>query len=413
MINLSILLAWLPTDIVATYSVWHYRRGLIALVPARETPKVAILIAIKGISDITPQFLERLCHQQYPVYRLVFALESESDPVLALVEGLRQRLAGRIAVDIVIAGEATQRAQKVHNLLAALGALHDDDRIVVFADADILPDDRWLPQLIRPIANGEVAASTGYRWQLPTDRRWPSLIVAAVDLSIATAARSARWNLCWGGSVALDRAALNQIDLPTVWNRAASDDLTLTVALRARGLKINAPLHVLVPTPMAHDWTSLFSFARRQYLLARTYAPRHWLLAGWSVCLPAVAATIAAAQTLNGRWWASCFLLGSFALLQVRLRIRQQIADLLLPRAEIAAGRLTFTFARWAWPLIHLVHLGAFLASLVGQSFTWAGIDYRLRGRTVSVQRRRETPRADTAQRWDTRSTPCKYKRND
>jgi hypothetical protein len=208
--------------------------------------------------------------------------------------------------------------------------------------------------------------------------------VAAVDLSIATAARSARWNLCWGGSIALDRAALNQIDLRTVWNRAASDDLTLTVALRARGLKINAPLHVLVPTPVAHDWTSLFSFARRQYLLVRTYAPRHWLLAGWIVCLPAVAATIAAAEALSGRWWASSFILASFALLQVRLRIRRQIADRLLPRAAIAAGSLTFTFAQWAWPAIHLVHLVAFLTSLIGQRFTWAGIDYRLDGKTVS-----------------------------
>jgi cellulose synthase/poly-beta-1,6-N-acetylglucosamine synthase-like glycosyltransferase len=388
MLNLSLLFVWLLTDMVATYGVWHYRRGLTALAPAQKTPNIAILTAIKGVSETTPQFLDRLCHQKYPVYRLVFALESRSDPALALVEGVRQRLAGRIAVDIVIAGETIQRAQKVHNLLAALRTLRDEDGIVVFADADILPDDRWLSQLIRPIANGDVAASSGYRWQLPTDRGWPSLMVAAIDLSIATAARSAHWNLCWGGSVALDRAALNQIDLPAVWNRAASDDLTLTAALRARGLKINAPLHVLVPSPVAHDWSSLFRFARRQYLLVRTYAPRHWLLAGWTVCLPALAATIAAVETLDGRRWASSFILASIALLEVRLRIRRQIGDLLLPRAAVAAARTTITFAQWAWPLIHLVHLAAFMASLVGQRFVWAGIDYRLHRKTVSVERR-------------------------
>ena len=386
MTSLSLLLAWFLTDIVATYSVWHYRRGLTALAPAPQTPNVAVLIAIKGVSETTARFLECLCHQRYPVYRLVFALESSSDPVFPLVERLRQRLVGSIAVDIVIAGGATQRAQKVHNLLAALGTLRDDDSIVVFADADILPDERWLSQLIRPIATGEVAASTGYRWQLPTDRRWPSLIVAAVDLSIATAARSARWNLCWGGSIALSRAALIQIDLPTIWNRAASDDLTLTVALRVRGLKINAPLHVLVPSPVLHDWTSLFRFARRQYLLVRTYAPRHWLLAGWIVCLPPLAAAIAAAQTLGGGRWAASFIFSSIVLLQVRLDIRRQIADVLLPRDAIAPARATITFARWAWPLIHVVHLGAFLTSLIGQRFTWAGIAYRLHGKTVSVE---------------------------
>jgi ceramide glucosyltransferase len=387
MMTLLLLTAWLLTDIVATYGVWHYSRGLTALAPALETPKIAILVAIKGVSETTRQFLDALCRQQYPAYRLVFALESRSDPSLSLITDMQGRLAGRIGVDIVVAGQATQRAQKVHNLLGALCTLRDDDGIVVFADADILPDERWLSQLIRPVANGQVAASSGYRWQLPVDGRWPSLIVAAIDLSIATAARSWRWNLCWGGSVAIDRAALNQIDLPTVWERAASDDLTLSAALRARGLKINAPLHVLVPSPAAYGWTGLFRFARRQYLMARTYAPRHWLLAGWALFVPALAAAVAVRETLDGRWWSLYFIAGSFLLLQVRLRIRQQIAGLLLPHDSIAAARSTIAFAQWAWPMIHLVHLGAFLASFGGRRFTWAGINYRLRGRTVSVER--------------------------
>jgi hypothetical protein len=390
MIDLWVLAAWLLTDVLATCSVWHYRRNLAMIAPSPRTPKVAVLTAIKGVSETTPRFLDALCRQRYPVYRLVFALESSSDPVFPLLEAMQQRLAGSIAVDIVIAGQATQRAQKVHNLLAALRTLQADDRIVAFADADILPDEGWLSHLVRPVALDGFAASTGYRWQLPTDRRWPNLIAAAADLSIATAVRSARWNVCWGGSVALDRAALNQIDLPRVWNRAASDDLTLTAALRAHGSRINAPLHLLVPSPAAYDWRRLFSFARRQYLLVRTYSPAHWLLAGWTLCLPTAAMTIAVREICGGRWWAWSFILGSVALLQVRLLIRRRIADMLLPQAAIPAARATLAFARWAWPLIHLVHLGAFLASAVGQRFTWAGIRYRLHGRSASVERRAE-----------------------
>jgi ceramide glucosyltransferase len=389
MIDLWVLAAWLLTDVLATCGVWHYRHNLARIAPSPQTPRVAILTAIKGVSEITPRFLDALCHQRYPVYRLVFALESSSDPVFPLLEAMQQRLVGSIAVDIVIAGQATQRAQKVHNLLAALRTLQADDRIVAFADADILPDEGWLSHLVRPVAHDGFAASTGYRWQLPTDRRWPNLIAAAADLSIATAVRSARWNVCWGGSVALDRAALNQIDLPSVWNRAASDDLTLTAALRAHGSRINAPLHLLVPSPAAYDWSRLFSFARRQYLLVRIYSPGHWLLAGWTLCLPAVAMTIAVREISGGRWWAGGFILGSMTLLQVRLLIRRRIADLLLPQAAIPAARATLTFARWAWPLIHLIHLGAYLTSAVGQRFTWAGIQYRLNGRSASVERRR------------------------
>jgi glycosyl transferase family 2 len=385
---LLLLSAWLLTDGIATYGVWHYRRSLITFAPAEKAPKVAILIAIKGVSETTPQFLEALCRQQYPNYRLVFALESRSDSAWPLIDALLRRLAGELPVEMVIAGEAIERAQKVHNLLAAARQLRPDDAIVVFADADTLPDPRWLSQLIRPIAAGEAAASSGYRWLLPADRRWSSLIVAAIDLSIATAARSWRWNLCWGGSVAVDQQALERVHLPALWDRAASDDLTLTAALRVHGLKINAPLRVLVPSPVAHDWVGLFRFARRQYLLVRTYAPKHWLVAGWSVCLPAFAAVLAVAETVLGQRWALPFILGSIALLQLRLRIRRQIADLLLPQTAIEAARATIFFAQWAWPLIQLVHLGAFLTSAAGRRFTWAGIEYRLDGRTVTVERK-------------------------
>jgi glycosyl transferase family 21 len=265
--------------------------------------------------------------------------------------------------------------------------LTTEDRIVVLADADILPDSRWLSQLVRPIARREVAASTGYRWQLPIDRRLPSLIVAAADLSIATAARSWRWNVCWGGSMAVDRAAFDQVDLQALWDRAASDDLTLTSALRSRGHRINAAVHVLVPSPIAHTWASLFRFSHRQYLLIRTYAPRHWLFAAWTLFVPALAAMTALGETVGGHWWALVFLFASAALLELRLSIRQQIADLLMPPAAKSTAMNTIAFARWAWPLIHLVNCAAFLASCFGRTFTWAGVRYRLVGKRVSVQR--------------------------
>ncbi len=388
MITVAVLAAWLFTDLVATYSVIHYRRGLGPLPPARDAPKTVILVAIKGVSGTTPSFLERLARQHYAAYRLVFALESADDPVLPLIESLKRDIAGRIELGVVIAGSATMRAQKVHSLLAALSTLREEDRVVVFADADILPGEDWLTQLIRPIANREVAASTGYRWLLPTDSRWASLTAAAADLSIATAARSWRWNLCWGGSTAVERSALDRIDLPAVWDRAASDDLTLTAALRTRGLKINAPVHVLVPSPVAYRWSGLFSFARRQYLMVHTYALRHWLLAGWALGLPAVAAVTAVKAILDARWWALAVLVVSVALLQIRLQARRGIADVLLPHAEIAAARRAIRFARWAWPLIHLLHLGVFLASAGARRFTWAGIDYRLDSAAVVVEGR-------------------------
>ncbi len=385
-----LLVAWMLTDLTATYGVWHYWRRLRPLAPAAATPAAVVVVAIKGVSAATPAFLDALTRQHYPAYRLVFALESNQDPAWAHVDSLRTRLAGSLDVDIVMAGAATCRVQKVHNQLAALALLRESDQIVVFADADILPEPLWLSQLIRPIAAGEVVASTGYRWSLPADRGWATLALAAADLSVATAARSWRWNLCWGGSTAVARTALDQVDLARLWDRAATDDVTLSVGLRALGLKINAPLQVLVPSPVRHTWTSLYQFARRQYLLVRLYAPRHWLLAGWTLCVPALAALAAVGALLTGNRPSAFAVAASLVMLRLRLQLRRHIASVVLPPGAQSAARASLDFALWAWPLIHLVHTAAYLGSWRVRRFTWAGIAYRLDGPDVTVERGRE-----------------------
>lgn len=384
MIGLSILLAWMVTDLLATYAVLHHRRAFIPIAPPVSGPNVAVLIAIKGLSTTTTQFLTALRSQHYDDYRLVFALESAEDAAYPVVTRFKDEVAGKPPVDVIVAGVSSGRAQKVHNLLAALRALHDDDQIIAFADADIIPGETWLSHLIRPVANGETAASCGYRWQLPVGRDWPSLIVAAADMSIATAARSRMWNLCWGGSVALDREALNRLDLPAEWNRAASDDLTLTRALRSRGLRMYVPPFVLVPTPASYDWVSLFRFMHRQYLLIRVYAPGHWWFAAWTLIVPALGAAFALARSPT-HGWALGFIAASLTLLQLRLALRGSIARQVLAPAAMPAALATVKFARWAWPLIHLIHLAAFVSSALGRRFSWAGVRYLLDGREVRV----------------------------
>ena len=380
-----LLLAWMITDGVATYGVWHFWRSYVPMEPAQESPPVAVLVAIKGTSAGTARFLDSLCSQDYPHYRIVFALESTADPAWPVVTAARDALAGRIAIDLVSAGRAAGRTQKVHNLREALQALREADRIVVFADADTFLPPAWLTDLVRPIARGEVEASTGYRWPLPQDGGLATLVGAAADLSMTTSARSRHWNVCWGGSCAVLRAALDAIGLPAVWEHAASDDVTLSHALRSHGFTINSPLRSLVPSPVSHSWPGLFAFARRQHLMLRTYAPGHWLLGGWILCIPAVGAAAALVGLLRGVLPAALCLATSVVLLQVRGSLRQRIAAAILPPGDLRTARATLRFASLAWPAVHAVHCAAFLCSCVGQSFTWAGVRYRIDAHGTSI----------------------------
>jgi ceramide glucosyltransferase len=372
----AIVAAWLFTALLASVGVIAYRRSLRPLAPAKNPPAVAILIAIKGASASLSRFLTALLGQDYPCYRVIFSVENRSDPAFAALEPLVRELKGR--VELLVAGEATGCAQKVHNLLAALGALRPEDVVVVFADADILPAADWLHQLVRPIAIGRAQVSSGYRWQIPIDRGLASLALALADMSIATAPRYRRWNLCWGGSTAIARAVLDRLDLPVGWARVASDDGALTKALRSTSIPIHGPVRALVPSPASYSWRSLFAFGRRQYLLLRTYAPQHWLLAGWTLCVPVAGAGIAISAAYVGSTTAALCLASAIVLRLLRHNLRLSIAREALPPEFASASAASLALGYVGWPFVHIVHTAAFLGSLLGHEFSWAGIRYRL-----------------------------------
>jgi len=200
---------------------------------------IAVLIPIKGVRghDVAlRRFLASCLVQRGVSYRLIFAIEAESDPASA---ALARLVACDSRASLVIAGQAIDRGQKVHNQLAALATLSPTDRFIVFADADTVLAPDWLAQLLRPLLLGHTELATGYRWLLPADHQLASRLCALIDWSIATSPRSKHLNLCWGGSMAVSRSALDQIDLPCCWDRALADDMVLTRAARRAGVLIN------------------------------------------------------------------------------------------------------------------------------------------------------------------------------
>ena len=76
-----------------------------------------------------------------------------------------------------------------------------------------------------------------------------ALLLSLAEMGVATLPRCARCNLCWGGATAIGRDALERLDLPRLWDRAVSDDMSLSRAAHRAGLVIYAPLTVRPPSP--------------------------------------------------------------------------------------------------------------------------------------------------------------------
>jgi len=137
----------------------HQQRGT----PSEQgTARVNLIVPCKGVAQDTRRRLQAFFFQDHPNFRISFAVESSTDPVVQIIREL-QKECRFVESSIVVAGRTTQRGQKVHNLLAAIEKLRIDVDVLAFADMDALVKPSWLRWLTIGVGREQVGARTGYQ----------------------------------------------------------------------------------------------------------------------------------------------------------------------------------------------------------------------------------------------------------
>jgi cellulose synthase/poly-beta-1,6-N-acetylglucosamine synthase-like glycosyltransferase len=364
------LVAWLVVAALSCFGVYITQRKR-PPVKVSETERVVLIVPVRGISPHLGELWHGICTQIYRPTRVIFTVESANDPACPALRALT----GGPPIEIVVAGVATERGQKIQNMLAALGRLEPDDAIVVFADVDIAPTPDWLARLLRDLGGRDLGMTSGYRWLMPTDERWSTAFVCVINSSIAAAPRDSKWTNAWGGSMALRRHTIEALALPTLWEHAVSDDLTISRAVRALGGKVRSPRDALVPAPASYSWKDAVVFARRQYLFTRTHAPALWLVAAAATTIPLVGWATALPLAVTGNEVAIGTIVIAYALDYMRARLRERIPRKLW---GIESHARVKWLDRWATPAWLALHAAVIWSTLFGRTIRWAGRIYRI-----------------------------------
>jgi cellulose synthase/poly-beta-1,6-N-acetylglucosamine synthase-like glycosyltransferase len=382
---LALWLVFAATGLAGALVFAHQQRkfGRMRFAMPEPPPRAAVIVPMKGVGAEGARCLAALYSQDYPAYRVIVAVEAAGDPA----HRLARETPGRddIPLTIVVAGPATTRGQKVHNLLAALAALEPGEKIVCFADADAL----WTPATLSRLV-GEISAWDapvllgGNRWMYPSGAEPGAVLAAAAGLPVAAAAKSPRWDIAWGGTMAATRETLARLDLPRLWERSLSDDVPLARALRAGGLNVKLVPDLAVPSPCGFSPGAALNFARRQYAMLRLYAPRHWWfsLAVYAVFFAGLGASVAA-FALPAPAPAQAMVGAAFALIILRGLVHAAIALRCLPKAIAARLRWPLALDALLPVLPALLHAYGLVASLRVRRLRWAGITYALTGNRV------------------------------
>ena len=358
--------------------------------PGRQTryqPKAVVIVPCRGLEDGFEENIQGILAQDYRDYEIIFVTESENDPAHGVIARLlkqRRRLAP--PTWMVVAGEARNRGQKVHNLLAALDTLNSIDRRVealVFADSDMRPPRNWLAELVAPLGDRQVGATTGYRWYLPSNEdSYPAQSFASILLSVwnssALALLGERSRFAWGGSTAILRENFDEIGVKERWHGALSDDYVLTSAVHEHGQRIKFVPECLVASRSEVSAKDLLEFTTRQMRITRVYSPRVWRLACISHALFNLAfwggllRLIVSSLTGTPNRSLAALLAGVFLLGAVTGAMRAFVAARLLGAGH---GRKWLAYLSLG-PIVSLVYLYNVIASATATRIVWRGIGY-------------------------------------
>lgn len=352
-----------------------HRRWLGGEIKKHEKQRVALVIAVKGVSENFERFLDFALGQDYPDYHVIFVTESENDPAHAAILG---RLGDRAR--LIVAGKAEHTGQKVHNQLAAFKQLDGSDRLVAFADGDLFGRKDWLSCLVLPLNLGQADFTTGYRWFIPADQRLPNRIVTLIGTAIEPLI-GPNWRMClWGGSMAMTRKVFDELEIPKNLEGSINDDARISQLARQSGKRMRYVRSVAAPSPVDFTWASLFEFGRRQYFQLRIYQSSLWWMA---LMIPLF--------YLAG--FLTCFIrlgLGNFLMLVpiaaavmlnlARIRVRRSYLRERFDQGEAGTLDGSVRNSWWLDPVINFVHLLIILSSACGRVIVWAGIRYRITG---------------------------------
>ncbi|HJU92237.1 MAG TPA: glycosyltransferase [Pyrinomonadaceae bacterium] len=340
-------------------------------------PFASVIVPGRGLEPGLAENLGILLTQDYPAYEVLFIFDREDDPAIEVVEQLTKT--SRVPPKIVVAGPATDSGQKVHNLRVAVTRIDPSSEVLVFVDTDARPERQWLRQLVAPLADETLGASSGYRWFVPVKGGIASQLRSVWNASIASALGSdTRKNFCWGGSTAIRRATFDRLAISERWRGTVSDDFALTRFLKEANLPIHFTPNCLVPSFGDCDFNELLEFTTRQIKITRVYASHLWLplLLGSSLFTIVFFGGFIL-LILSNRPFLPVVLAIIFALGAAKSIIRWRAIRIPL-RRDLAAHI-------FLWPFASLLYLYNAIVAGFSRRIKWRGITYELKSPSEAV----------------------------
>jgi ceramide glucosyltransferase len=335
-------------------------------VPATFTTPVSVIKPVKGIDAQSYENFASFCRQEYPVFQIIFAAASQSDPAIPVIDKIKGDFP-YIDIELVIDSRIYGPNYKVCNLINAFPkAKHD---ILIVCDSDIRVGESYLREICKPFADPEVGLVTS----LYRSSEIPGLATAIEAMgftaemvpNVMVAQRLEGLSFALGASMAVRRKALEDIGgFPALVDYLA-DDYQLGNKVHLAGWRLLLSDY-FVESIMHRE--SLRSVLSRQLRWARTMRvsrPGGYFASGITQPFPAaLLAILLSGFTLWGV--AAAVLLYSVRSIVATVFSKRYLNDGIFP------SRL------WLLPFRDLLAIATWALAFLGNRVRWRGHLFRL-----------------------------------
>lgn len=323
---------------------------------------------------------------EYPSYEVIYVTETEHDTAVPIIKNI---ISSRNNARIAIAGLSKSCAQKNHNLLAAL-KITDNPEVYVFADSDIHPEKHWLRELILPLSDSKVAATSGFRWLHARNGSVGELTHTYVNVfmyvSFVTACTFGGVGL-WGGSMSIRRKDFEELGVAEKWARTGVDDMSLSRIIQKNSKKAVLVPHCIIQTDdLLQTVKGTVNWFERQIMYLKAHFKPIWFF----VVLPGALLATALLFTLPFALIMSILGKQSFLSSGGGPALVFYIGELLTLLIYPSLGKMhKFPKFLALFPMMRLTHMISYFRTLLTNTITWAGIKYKInfRGEVAEIER--------------------------
>jgi ceramide glucosyltransferase len=237
-------------------------------------PPVTLMKPLCGVEPLTELALESFFLIDYPVFQIVFGVQNLDDPVLSIVQTLRQRYP-QVDVEIVIDSTLHGSNRKISNLINMQREAKYET--LVMSDADIHVPPYFLHRVIAALAAPNVGLVTTLYTGLAGTPHLATLMGASQInynfLPGALLARRLGRQDCLGVTMAITQTTLAQIGgLQAVANHLA-DDQVLGRLVRGKNMQVTLAQVIPATTVPEKDFSALFRHELRWARTIRALVP--------------------------------------------------------------------------------------------------------------------------------------------